>query len=54
MDLLVDVPTGVGLLALGRLADELETLLDARVDLVPSCDLKPDVRARIEAELVSL
>jgi hypothetical protein len=54
VDLLIDVPAELGLLGLGRLADELETLLRARVDLVPSSDLKPDVRARIETELVPL
>ena len=54
VDLLVDVPAELGLLALGRLTHDLETLLGARVDLVPSDDLKPDVRARIEPELVPL
>jgi predicted nucleotidyltransferase len=32
----------------------LEAILDAKVDLVPAADLKPDVRARVEAELVAL
>jgi hypothetical protein len=54
VDLLIDLPAELGLLGLGRLAVELETLLGARVDLVPSSDLKPDVRARIETELVPL
>src|SRR5690242_16790824 len=54
LDLLIDVPADLGLLGLGRLADELEALLGARVDLVPSSDLEPGVRARVEADLVSL
>jgi predicted nucleotidyltransferase/DNA-binding XRE family transcriptional regulator len=54
VDLLVDVPAGLGLLGFGRLASDLEKLLGARVDLIPSSDLKPDVRARVEAELVPL
>lgn len=54
VDLLVDVPAGMGLLGLGRVADELEEILGARVDLVPAQGLKPDVRTRIEPELVAL
>ena len=54
VDLLVEVPTDLGLLGLGRLAEDLEALLGARVDLVPSRDLKPEVRARVETDLVSL
>jgi uncharacterized protein len=54
VDLLVDLPPGTGLLALGRLRADLEDVLDARVDLVPPGDLKPDVRRRIEPDLVTL
>jgi predicted nucleotidyltransferase len=35
VDLLVDMAAKLGLVGLGRLADELEALLGARVDLVP-------------------
>jgi len=54
VDLLVDVPEGVGLVTLGRCQAELEVLLGARVDLVPAGDLKPGVAAEVLAEAVPL
>jgi predicted nucleotidyltransferase len=54
VDLLADLPPGVGLLTLSRVQAELEAILGASVDLVPAADLKPDVRSRVEAELVAL
>ncbi|WP_432483092.1 nucleotidyltransferase domain-containing protein [Kineococcus esterisolvens] len=54
VDLLVDLPAGAGLFALGRLRRELEDLLGAPVDLVPEDGLKPEVRAIVEADLVAL
>jgi predicted nucleotidyltransferase/DNA-binding XRE family transcriptional regulator len=54
VDLLADLPAGMSLFGLGRLRAELEAILDAQVDLVPMRDLKPDVRARVEADLVAL
>jgi predicted nucleotidyltransferase len=54
VDLLVDLPPDMGLLGLGRVQEELEAILGARVDLVPASDLKPAVRARAERELVAL
>lgn len=51
VDLLIDVPDGVGLFALGRLEAELQHLLDAEIDLVPVAGLKPRVRRSVEAEL---
>lgn len=54
VDLLADVPPGMGLFGMGRLADKLEAILGARVDLVPVQGLKPEVRARIQRELVAL
>jgi len=54
VDLLADLPPGMGLLGLGRVQAELEAILGAKVDLVPSNDLKPAVRARVEPELVAL
>jgi predicted nucleotidyltransferase len=54
IDLLADLPPGMSLFGLERLQAELEAILDARVDLVPMQDLKPDVRARVEADLVAL
>ncbi|MHB8296687.1 MAG: helix-turn-helix domain-containing protein [Acidimicrobiales bacterium] len=54
VDLLVDVPEGVGLVTLGRCQAELEGLLGTRVDLVPAGDLKPGVAAEVLAEAVPL
>jgi predicted nucleotidyltransferase/DNA-binding XRE family transcriptional regulator len=52
VDLLVDVPDGVGLLALGRCQAELEGLLGVPVDLVPCVGLKGPLAAHILAEAV--
>jgi predicted nucleotidyltransferase/DNA-binding XRE family transcriptional regulator len=54
VDLLVDLPQGMGLFGLGRMRSELEGVLGARVDIVPSGDLKPDVKANVERELIAL
>ena len=54
VDLLADIPAGMGLLGLGRLTDELEAAVGARVDLVPAGQLKPAVRRRAERDLVAL
>jgi predicted nucleotidyltransferase len=54
IDLLVMLPPHMGLFELGRLTEELQQLLGARVDLVPAADLKPGVRANVLADLVSL
>ena len=54
LDLLADLPPDMGLLGLGRVQAELESILGSPVDLVPAGDLKPGVRARAEADLVAL
>jgi predicted nucleotidyltransferase len=54
VDLLADLPTGIGLFGLGQVQAELEAILGADVDLVPSGDLKDEVRARVEREKVRL
>jgi uncharacterized protein len=54
IDLLLDLPAGAGLFTLGRLRRELEDLLHARVDLVPADGLKPEARAEVESDLVTL
>ena len=54
VDLLVDLPPGMGLLGLGRVQAELEAILGTKIDLVPASDLKPAVRARTEHDLVAL
>lgn len=54
VDLLVDVPPGIGLLTLARCERDLEALLGVPVDLVPAADLRPAVAvsAVSEARLV--
>jgi predicted nucleotidyltransferase/DNA-binding transcriptional regulator YiaG len=54
VDLLADLPTGMSLFGLARLQADLESILGTRVDLVPAADLKPDVRSRVERDLVAL
>lgn len=54
VDLLVDLAKEMGLFDLGRLRRDLESLLRARVDVVPADGLKPEVRAKVEADLVVL
>lgn len=54
IDLLIDVPEGIGLFALGRLEVQLRELLGAEIDLVPVAGLKPRVRREVEAELQPL
>jgi predicted nucleotidyltransferase len=50
----LDAPPDIGLLGLGRVKAELEAILGAKVDLVLATDLKPEVRARAERDLVAL
>lgn len=52
IDLLVEVPAGVGLLTLGRCQAELQQLLGAPVDLVPADDLKRGLADEVLAETV--
>lgn len=54
LDLLVQVPEGTGLLALGQFTQELEDLLCLPVDVVPQDSVKPRVRRTIERDLVPL
>lgn len=54
IDFLIDLPADTGLFALGGLRRDLEDLLEAPVDVVPADGLKPEVRARIDSELVPL
>ena len=54
VDLLVEVPDGVGMIALARCQAELEQLFGAPVDLVPYDDLKVGVKAEALAEAVEL
>lgn len=54
LDVLADLPAGMGLVALTRARDDLEAIIGCRVDLVPASDLKPGVRETVEAEIVAL
>jgi predicted nucleotidyltransferase/DNA-binding XRE family transcriptional regulator len=54
VDLLAELPPGMGLFGLARLQAELEGIVGARVDLVPAADLKPEVRQRAGRDLVAL
>ena len=54
VDLLADLPPGMGLFGLGRVQADLEAILGSPVDLIPARDLKPGVRTRAEADLVAL
>lgn len=54
VDILADIPEGLGLPTLGRAREELETILGARVDLVSAAGLKPDVAKRVSKDLVPL
>jgi uncharacterized protein len=54
LDLLADLPPGMGLLGLGRVQAELEAIVGGQVDLVPAGDLKPGIRARASRDLVAL
>jgi predicted nucleotidyltransferase/DNA-binding XRE family transcriptional regulator len=54
VDLLADLPHDMGLLGLGLVRAELESILGAPVDLVPASDLKPDVRERALQDAIAL
>ena len=54
LDLLVHLPEGAGLFALGRFKQDLEDLLHLTVDVIPDDGVKPRVRANIDKDLVPL
>ena len=54
VDLLGELPSGLGLFELGRVQAEMEDILGTRVDLAPAGSLKPQVRERVERESVPL
>jgi uncharacterized protein len=53
VDILADLPPGMGLLGLGRVQAELEDILGARVDLAAGT-LKPEIRAHADRDLIPL
>ncbi|MCU1479576.1 MAG: transcriptional regulator, family [Subtercola sp.] len=54
VDVLVDVPDGVGLFALAAMKREAEDLLGMPVDLVPRAGLKSTIAETIARDLVPL
>ena len=54
IDLLADIPAGMGLLGLARAQRDIEDVLGAPVDLVPAGDLKPPVAEAILVDLIAL
>ncbi len=53
LDLLVNLPAGMGLVGLGRARDALEAVIGCSVDLIPVADLKAGVRDNVEAEAIA-
>ena len=51
VDILVDVPPSIGL-GLVDLAEDLEQMLDRRVDVTTFRSVKPSLRSRIEQDLI--
>lgn len=54
VDLLVDLPAGTSLFDRVNLKSALEDLLLTRVDLIRRRNLKPDLKATVEAEAIPL
>jgi len=54
LDMLADLPPGMGLLGLGRVQSELEAIVGTQVDLLPAVSLKPEVRERAGRDLIAL
>ena len=54
VDLLVDLPAGASLFDRAELKSALEDLLLTRVDLIRRRNLKPELKATVEAEAIPL
>lgn len=54
IDLLADLPDGMGLIGLGRARSDLERILDARVDLIPGGDVKLEVASSAVVDALPL
>lgn len=54
LDILIDIPDGTGLFALAGVQRRASELVGVRVDLVPRDGLRPEVAARIAADLMQL
>jgi predicted nucleotidyltransferase/DNA-binding XRE family transcriptional regulator len=54
VDMVADLPSGIGLFELGAFERELSDILKVKVDLVPSDGLRPRVRVEVDAEAIPL
>jgi hypothetical protein len=54
VDIVADLPAGIGLFELGAFERELSDVLKANVDLAPSDGLRPRVRVEVDAEAILL
>lgn len=54
VDLMADLPQGMGLIGLSKVATELSDVLGAQVDLVPARSLKANVRPSVTRDAVPL
>lgn len=54
LDLLADLPAGMGLIGLGQARDALEAITGCSIDLVPAADLKAGIRERVQSEAIAL
>jgi predicted nucleotidyltransferase/DNA-binding XRE family transcriptional regulator len=54
VDMVADLPSGIGLFELGVFERELSKILKVKVDLVPSDGLRPRVRDEVDAEAIPL
>ena len=54
VDLLIDLPAGASLFDRAQLKSDLEALLLTRVDLIRRRNLKPTLKATVEAEAIPL
>lgn len=54
VDIVAELPSGIGLFELGTFERELSDILRANVDLVPFDGLRPRVRAEVDAEAIPL
>jgi predicted nucleotidyltransferase len=54
VDMVTDLPFGIGLFELGVFERELSEILKVKVDLVPSDGLRPRVRDEVDAQAIPL
>lgn len=54
VDIVADLPSGIGLFELGAFERELSDILRTNVDLAPSAGLRPRVRVEVDTEAIPL